>query len=378
MLQQTRVSTVIPYFNKWVAKWPTIQALADAEHDDVLAAWKGLGYYSRATRLHQGAKDMVAQNEKNQKYCPIPSKAKDLLGFSGIGPYTAGAISSIAFGEAEAVLDGNVARVLSRQLGLYADAKDKKTSDFLWKVADRLVKHVAPESKASAIPGAWNQAVMELGSTICTPRPKCDECPIQKTCRAYAEGETLSGTDNVKLMDIEDACNLCDQLDSEDLVTVPEDDEAGDEDMKATKKRKREADKAKGTNSISQYFTKSTPTAKENGAADSNAKVETLAIGGTKKRKAPGGMQSKRVATYCSLFPKKITKKKVAEEECVVCLVELRNSNKESQWLIEQRPAKGESRSCIMFLFSRRSLAQFQEHDCPCSTTCFSGSIIRR
>lgn len=141
---------MIPYFKAWISKWPTVQDLSNADPDEVLSVWKGLGYYSRATRLHQGAQAMVSKNPS----CPIPSKVDELQTFPGIGRYTAGAISSIAFGEAEPVLDGNVARVLSRQLGLYVDVKDKKSSDLLWEVADKLVKSVSiyPESKKSEIP----------------------------------------------------------------------------------------------------------------------------------------------------------------------------------------------------------------------------------
>lgn len=341
MLQQTRVSTVIPYFKTWISKWPTVQDLAKANPDEVLSVWKGLGYYSRATRLHQGAQEMI---NKNPKYCPIPSGAEELQKFPGIGRYTAGAISSIAFGEAEPVLDGNVARVLSRQLGLYVDVKDKKSTDFLWMAADSLVKHVSgfPGTKKSAVPGQWNQALMELGSTVCTPRPKCDECPIQKTCRAYSEGDALLRKEQVAVAvpDIEDACSLCEQLDTEDLLVAPEEDDDG---AKVVKKRKRETNPM---SKISHYFTASTPSASPNidiGDDDENAEIP-----GTKKRKAPqSNAGSKYRATYCSLFPKRMPKKKVAEEECVVCIVESSDKDGNSKWLIEQRPAKGEYRVSI-------------------------------
>jgi A/G-specific adenine glycosylase len=352
MLQQTRVSTVIPYFQKWISKWPTIQDLAKADHDEVLTVWKGLGYYSRATRLQQTAKDMVKQNNAA---CPIPSSAKELQKFSGIGPYTAGAISSIAFGEPEPLLDGNVARVLSRQLGLYVDVKDKRSSDLMWKMADRLVKHVSAEedgsgTEKSAIPGRWNQALMELGSTVCTPRPKCGACPIRKTCRAYAEGDALSSkrTPNLKLVDIEDACIVCEQLDTEDLVVTPEDEDAPAE-APPTKKRKRET---KTANTISQYFTSQ----KRSPASDTEAGASSLDIPQSTKRKAADAdfepTVKKAVVTYCALFPKKVAKKKVAEEDCNVCMIEMRLEDGKSKWLIEQRPAKG--RSCL----SLRSTSQ--------------------
>ncbi|KAF2713321.1 DNA glycosylase [Pleomassaria siparia CBS 279.74] len=321
MLQQTRVSTVIPYFKTWISKWPTVQDLAAANPDEVLSVWKGLGYYSRATRLHTGAQQMIAKNPKT----PIPNDAEALQQFPGIGLYTAGAISSIAFGEAEPVLDGNVARVLSRQLGLYVDAKDKKSTDFMWMAADGLVRHVSghPEKGKSEIPGLWNQALMELGSTICTPRPKCDECPIQRSCKAYLEGNALLKKEKVgaTVPDIEEACQLCEQLDTEDLMVGPEEDaEEAEEEVAYVGKvaKKRKANDTKATNKISQYFTSRTPrtTSKMETVEENNRNIE---LPDTKKRKAPqSNVGTKYIATYCSLFPKKMPKKKVAEEECLL------------------------------------------------------------
>jgi A/G-specific adenine glycosylase len=344
VLQQTRVSTVIPYFNNWIEKWPTVQDLADANHEDVLAAWKGLGYYSRATRLHEGAKAMIEKSSGAS--CSLPRKALDLQDFPGIGRYTAGAVSSIAFGEPEPVLDGNVARVLSRQLGLYMDAKDKKASDVLWDEADRLIKYVS-DAKASAVPGLWNQALMELGSTICTPRPQCGECPVQKTCRVYSEGQALSVKRQSKTVipDIEDACTLCEYLDTEELASAPEKTEAI-EPPKATKKRKTAV---KQSNTLSHYFAMGTTASKaESGGESDVARTESA-----NKRKASVSEPAKEVdikpiATYCSLFPKKVAKKKATEEECVVCIVELRAATGNNKWLVEQRPAKG--MHCIISL----------------------------
>ncbi|KAF2004591.1 DNA glycosylase [Amniculicola lignicola CBS 123094] len=343
MLQQTRVSTVISYFNNWISKWPTVQDLAKANHDEVLSAWKGLGYYSRATRLHQGAQDVV---KKRDKICPVPGTAQELKEVPGIGPYTAGAISSIAFGEAEPLLDGNVARVLSRQLGLYADVKEKKPVDFLWKVAGRLVQQVSgyPEIRRSAVPGQWNQALMELGSTICTPRPKCDECPIRNTCRAFAEGQMLVEKKRPSsVLDIEDACSLCEQLDTEDLATTSLGGEVEDEEVekkaKPGKKRKLEI---KETNKISHYFSGGSSKTRSNAPSENNENLEALSANSSKKRKSPStSADPKSSALYCSLFPKKAVKKKAREEECNVCVIELRTSNGDSKWLIEQRPAKG-------------------------------------
>lgn len=342
VLQQTRVSTVIPYFNNWISKWPTAQDLADANHDDILAAWKGLGYYSRATRLHEGAKAMIAKSTGSS--CPLPSKAIDLQEFPGIGRYTAGAVSSIAFGEAEPVLDGNVIRVLSRQLGLYMDGKDKRASDVLWEEADRLIKHVSGPSDAgvSAIPGQWNQALMELGSTVCTPKPQCTDCPIQATCRVYTEGQALSAKRQspTVVADIEDACTLCDLLDTEDLVAISEETEESNT-PNLTKKRKVHV---KQKNTISQYFAVGKPTPKS--STEDEAEDDSCYSDSSKKRKTPMADPkptpiTKSTTTYCSLFPKKVAKKKAAEEECVVCVIEMRSPTGKSNWLIEQRPAKG-------------------------------------
>lgn len=336
VLQQTRVSTVIPYFNNWISKWPTVQDLADANHDDVLSVWKGLGYYSRATRLHEGAKAFVAKSEGST--CPLPSSATELQQFPGIGRYTAGAISSIAFGEAEPVLDGNVVRVLSRQLGLYMDGKDKKATDILWDMADQLIKHVSPKSNTSSVPGQWNQALMELGSTICTPRPRCDECPIQATCRVYSEGQALSDKRQALVVpDIEEACTLCESLDTEDLVMAPEDGPL-ETSAPAVKKRKTAVKQA---NTLSNYFAIGTPKSNVDAEDDEVEDVSPPEVD-TRKRKTPGTSECpKQVLAYCALYPKKVAKKKAAEEECVVCMIELPMSDGCSRWLIEQRPDKG-------------------------------------
>jgi A/G-specific adenine glycosylase len=173
MLQQTRVETVIPYFERWLAAWPTVRDLAAASTDDVLAVWKGLGYYSRATRLQSGAQKLVADPELRGL---LPRTAHELVAVvPGVGPYTAGAISAIAFGEAAPMVDGNVQRVLSRQLGLYASMKSSATTQLLTEVASRLVRAVAEDGepkgsakgstpKPSDRPGRWGQALMELGA----------------------------------------------------------------------------------------------------------------------------------------------------------------------------------------------------------------------
>lgn len=177
MLQQTRVQTVIPYWERWMAKFPTVRALADAPLDDVLAAWAGLGYYSRARNLHAGAKAV--------RETGLPGRASELRGVPGIGPYTAGAIASIAFGEKAPLVDGNVARVLARVFGIEHDIKSTAGGKALWQHAGELMRAL-PDGHA---PGALNQGLMELGATICTPTgPRCLVCPLAKHCRAAIEG----------------------------------------------------------------------------------------------------------------------------------------------------------------------------------------------
>ncbi|HEX6589007.1 MAG TPA: A/G-specific adenine glycosylase [Longimicrobiales bacterium] len=171
MLQQTRVETVIPYFERWLARFPDIDALAASSEDDVLRAWEGLGYYSRARNLH-GAARVVRERYDGA----LPSDYDALRSLPGIGEYTAGAVASIAFGRVEPAVDGNVRRVLSRVLDL--DAPDART---LREHAARLID--------DARPGDFNQALMELGATICTPRsPACVDCPIESLCLARQRG----------------------------------------------------------------------------------------------------------------------------------------------------------------------------------------------
>ncbi len=176
MLQQTQVETVIPYYQRFLAAFPTVADLAAAPLDSVLKLWEGLGYYSRARNLHRAAQVIV--NELNGHF---PTTAHGLQKLPGIGRYTAGAIASIAFDEAVPVLDGNVIRVFSRLLDLEDDVGQTATMNTLWKLAEALV----PTQRA----GDYNQALMELGRRICKPRgPLCEECPIQASCRAYLRG----------------------------------------------------------------------------------------------------------------------------------------------------------------------------------------------
>ncbi|KAF4580813.1 A/G-specific adenine glycosylase [Ophiocordyceps camponoti-floridani] len=217
MLQQTRVAVVVGYWNRWMARWPTIQDLAGAEVEHVLAAWRGLGYYSRATRIHEAAK-LVAGDADMRGL--LPASAAELEArIPGVGRYTAGAISAIVYGRAEPMVDGNVLRVLSRQLGLHADVKTNRPAvDAIWAVAAALARAVASDGQPSDGPGRWGQALMELGSTVCMPKPDCSSCPITLTCRVYGEGGALVSGETTSA-DIEDACTLCSPMEQD--IDVP-------------------------------------------------------------------------------------------------------------------------------------------------------------
>ncbi len=176
MLQQTRVAAVIPYYRRFLARFPTVQHLANARIDSVLRYWSGLGYYSRARNLHRAARQIVARH--NGKFPQDPAEALEL---PGIGSYTAAAVLSISYNAPLAVLDGNVARVLAR-LGA---VRDDLRRPAVW----RGLTDAAQTLLHTAAPGDWNQAMMELGATLCTPRaPHCAECPISRWCRARALG----------------------------------------------------------------------------------------------------------------------------------------------------------------------------------------------
>ncbi|KAF7323887.1 J domain-containing protein [Mycena kentingensis (nom. inval.)] len=227
MLQQTQVATVIPYYNRWMEKFPTIHALANASIDEVNALWKGLGYYSRASRLLAGAKKAVGDFGGR-----LPNNAKDLqTHIPGIGRYSAGAISSIAYGENAPVLDGNVTRLLSRFLALNAPPKAKSTLDTLWSAAGAMVAGLSVIGPDAQFPGDVNQALIELGSTVCKVRdPNCDSCPLRPWCTA-ATNPTLAPAP-AQLPDIEDLCTLCAPLpDGADASSFP---------MRAEKKKARE------------------------------------------------------------------------------------------------------------------------------------------
>ncbi len=173
MAQQTRVGTVAPYYRRWLERFPDVHALAGAELDDVLKAWEGLGYYARARNLHTAAREVVARYGGE-----LPAETERLRRLPGVGPYTAGAVASLAFGRREPAVDGNARRVLSRLFDL-----EEPTPGRLDRAARRLLSASAGEA------AALNQALMDLGGAVCTPRrPSCGACPVRPRCLAFERG----------------------------------------------------------------------------------------------------------------------------------------------------------------------------------------------
>lgn len=178
MSQQTRVDTVIPYYHRFIDTFPTVKKLACADRQEVLKLWEGLGYYSRCRNLHHAANEIVERFNGR-----IPSEYEEIISLKGVGPYTASAVLSIAYRKKFAVVDGNVIRVLSRYFGLFDDIRHQSTKNRIQQLADSLV----PASH----PGDFNQALMELGATVCKPAtPACHSCPLSVECRAYKTAQT--------------------------------------------------------------------------------------------------------------------------------------------------------------------------------------------
>ena len=212
MLQQTQVKTVVPYWERWIHKLPTIQSVAKTSPAKLHKLWEGLGYYTRVRNLQKAAQQILTQHDGK-----FPENFDDILALPGIGRYTAGAICSIAFNQPTPVLDGNVVRVLTRLFGIAANPRKQKTSALLWNLAKKLVETAfeqepsAPDRRrAKLLPllgeragvravvehtsrnscSHLNQSLMELGAVICTPRsPNCTLCPVRKLCVAYRKGQ---------------------------------------------------------------------------------------------------------------------------------------------------------------------------------------------
>jgi A/G-specific adenine glycosylase len=176
MLQQTQVTTVIPYYQKFLKSFPTLRHLAKANLSKVLKVWEGLGYYSRARNLHRASQIVL-----NHFHGKIPDTLKDLLSLPGIGRSTAGAILSFAFHKEAPILDGNAKRVLSRLFAVSGSPGERKTEQLLWKISESLIP--------KGFSNPFNQALMDLGSMICTPKdPRCTECPLQSYCKGRTIG----------------------------------------------------------------------------------------------------------------------------------------------------------------------------------------------
>lgn len=343
MLQQTRVAVVIEYWNRWMAKWPTIHELAAASPDDVLAMWRGLGYYSRATRIHEAAKLVCGDSDmKGLLVDDVTSLQKKI---PGVGRYTAGAITAIVFGKASPMVDGNVLRVLSRQLGLFGDVKtDKTTIDLLWMAADSLVKAVAKDDEHDATvkdetkaepqvsdrPGRWGQALMELGSTVCTPKPNCAACPITATCRAYAEGlqhatKKRSKGAELSTVDIEDGCDFCKPF--EEFADL---DECDDEKLSKISARSKTATATSGSKkqaSLSSFFF--TPQTRSSKLTERTTESPP---------EKPDAGTSEKISNHARKFPIKTIKKAVREEETLVCAIQRKSDR---HFIIQKRPEKG-------------------------------------
>lgn len=335
MLQQTRVKVVIDYWNRWMDKWPTIYDLANAEEDDVMSAWRGLGYYSRCKRILEACRKIVNHPHWRGR---MPDDAKTLeKEIPGVGPYTAGAISSIVFGRPAAMVDGNVLRVLSRQLGLLGDTKtDKTIIDLIWSCASALVETVSLDAAAdgeevgevqpNSAPGRWGQALMELGSTICTPSPNCSACPVTTTCRAYEEGMMLaeargscqrSASKLSEPIEIEDLCQLC-----EPFPAVAMNEPVEKVAAKNTKQAK-----------LSSFFSSNSTDASR---ANSHRVSQT--------RSSPSSEALNIVASHAQKFPVKVVKKALREQETLVCAIQRPG---DEMYLLQKRPEKGKSAQTI-------------------------------
>jgi A/G-specific adenine glycosylase len=191
MLQQTQVKTVLPFWERWIRELPTIEAAAHASSEKIHKLWEGLGYYTRARNLQKAAQIILEKHHGK-----FPKSFEDILALPGIGRYTAGAISSIAFNQPTPILDGNVMRVLTRIFGIAENPREKETNQLLWQIAEELVleaKSFSQKKKSKTrrmddCCSHLNQSLMELGALVCAPRnPQCLICPVKKLCVAFKE-----------------------------------------------------------------------------------------------------------------------------------------------------------------------------------------------
>lgn len=207
MLQQTRVDTVVDYYLKWIEKFPDLDALASADLEQVMKCWAGLGYYNRVKLLHKGAK-LIHQGQAK-----LSGDTENLKTIPGIGPYTAGAIASIAFGSAAPLVDGNVIRVFCRIRGIAIAPNDVQGTKIIWKLA--------ADTISEEHPGDFNQGLMELGATICTPKnPKCEACPLSSICLSRMESKSSKRPIPRENQILESQCTICKEDCIEDLVSM--------------------------------------------------------------------------------------------------------------------------------------------------------------
>jgi A/G-specific adenine glycosylase len=178
MLQQTQVAVVIPYFERWMDRFPTVKALAEARQEEVMKLWEGLGYYSRARNLHEGARYVVERHNGI-----LPNTSEELSKIKGLGDYTVGAILTFAFRQKVPAVDGNVIRVLARYYGIDDDIAKAKTV--------KAIRSMTSELLPDAEPWLVSEGLIELGATVCQKKPKCSACPLKASCKALATGKTL-------------------------------------------------------------------------------------------------------------------------------------------------------------------------------------------
>ncbi|OYP36806.1 A/G-specific adenine glycosylase [Rhodopirellula sp. MGV] len=192
MLQQTQVATVLPYYERWMKRYPTVASLANADEQDLMRLWEGLGYYRRVRSIHAAAKKIVEVHDGE-----FPTDAESVLALPGIGRYTAGAILSIACDQRMPILEGNTQRVFSRWAALRSSPTEKDSNKWLWQFAETML----PNSDC----GTFNQAAMEIGALVCTPKnPNCDACPVMTLCRTAAAGLQQEIPGKIKRIQYED------------------------------------------------------------------------------------------------------------------------------------------------------------------------------
>jgi A/G-specific adenine glycosylase len=227
MLQQTRVEAVLGYFQRWMARFPTIHSLAAAKLEEINTLWSGLGYYRRARFIHEAAQSLVKDFNGE-----LPSTVEELLKIPGIGRYTAGAIASVAFNRAAPIVDGNVIRVLCRARAIDSAPSNRLATQLFWQLAQELIETCKE-------PGNFNQALMELGATVCTPKaPNCSNCPVRNHCKAYREVQGKQRPTEKKYKCQPDGFNSSD-FDAENSVSSEEEEQSDVDEERPIKNHKK-------------------------------------------------------------------------------------------------------------------------------------------